>query len=185
MKTADGSLKLIPLIDKSDITQNMADTIADNRGWMGAIYYKIILTKFQDKNYYTLLGFDENNIRSNRKIIEVLSFNDGKPVFGGRYFSVPNNSLFPKNPSRYIMEFKKEASPRLTYDPTLGMIVMEHLVSESNEPNKKWTLVPDGDYEGFKWIDGRWVYVEKIFNQVTPEGQAPVPTPINESKLGN
>lgn len=45
MKTTDGSLKLFPLIDKSDITKNIPDTIANNYGWMGAVYYKIILTK--------------------------------------------------------------------------------------------------------------------------------------------
>jgi len=183
MRTADGSLKLFPLIDKSDIAENMADTVGDNRGWMGAVYYKVILTKEQERSYYTLLGYDENNIRSSKKIIEVLSFVDGKPLFGGRYFNVPNNSLVVKNPARYIMEFKKEGSPRLTFDESLNMIVMEHLVSESGEPNKKWTLIPDGDYEGFKWGNGKWVYVSKIFNEITPEGKAPVPVPLSESKL--
>ncbi len=183
MRTEDGSLKLFPLIDKSDITENMMDTIGDNRGWIGAVYYKIILKKNEGHTFYTLLGYDENNIRSSRKLIEVLDFVDGKPVFGGRYFNIPNNSLVVKNPARYIMEFKKEGSPRLTFDESLDMIVMEHLVSESNEPNKKWTLIPDGDYEGFKWTNGKWVYINKIFNEVTPEGKAPVPSPLNESKL--
>ena len=184
MKTADGSLKLFSLIDKSDVTEDMADSIGNNWGWMGAVYYKIILTQNPGGHrYYTLLGYDENNIRSSKKVVEVLDFVDGKPLFGGHYFSIAGNSLIVKNPARYIMEFKKDASPRLTFDEGLGMIVMEHLVSESNEPNKKWTLIPDGDYEGLKWTNGRWVYISKIFNQVTPEGQAPVPSPLNESKL--
>lgn len=183
MKTTDGSLKLFPLIDKSDITDNPADTIADNFGWMGAVYYKLIEKKYKGKSYYTLLGYDENNIRSTKKIVEVLSFEDGKPTFGGRFFSIPNNSALPNNPSRYIVEFKKDANPRLNYDADLDMIVMEHLISESNEPQKKWTLIPDGDYEALKWRNGKWVYIEKVFNQVTPEGKAPVPVPYDESKL--
>lgn len=185
MRTADGSLKLFSLIDKSDVTENMEDSIGNNWGWMGAVYYRIIRTETPDHHpYYTLLGYDENNIRSSKKIIEVLDFKDGKPWFGGHYFSIASNTLVPKNPARYIMEFKKDASPRLTFDESLGMIVMEHLVSESSEPNKKWTLIPDGDYEGLKWTNGRWIYISKIFNQVTPEGQAPVPSPVSESKLG-
>ena len=44
MKTSDGALKLFPLIDKSDITINIADTFANNKGWIGAVYYKIIQT---------------------------------------------------------------------------------------------------------------------------------------------
>src|SRR6478672_9020265 len=175
MKTLDGSLKLFPLIDKSDVTTNMADTIADNFGWMGAVYYRLVETKAGGKSYYTLLGYDENNIRSNKKIIELLSFDNGKPVFGARQFSIASGFGYNNKMARFVMEFKKDASPRLTYDKDLNMIVFEHLVSESNQPNKKWTLIGDGDYEGFKWMDGRWVYVNKIFTEVTAEGKAPVP----------
>lgn len=180
MKTYDGSLKLFPLIDKSDVTTNVQDTIGNNFGWIGAIYYKIILKKSSNQNYYTLLGFDENNISSSRKIIEVLSFVNDEPVFGGRYFSYEDDAVFKTSQSRYIMEYKKEAGPRLNYDKELDIIVVEHLVSESNEPKKKWTLIGDGDYEGFKWKNGKWVHVEKIFNLVTPDGQAPVPNPIRD-----
>ena len=83
--------------------------------------------------------------------------------------------------ARFIMEYKKQASPRLTYDEDLNMIIFEHLVSESNQPNKKWTLIGDGDYEGFKWTDGKWVYVNKVFNEVTAEGNAPMPSPIRDA----
>jgi hypothetical protein len=108
MKTYDGSLKLYPLIDKSDVTGNIADTIGNNYGWIGAIYYKIIVKKSGNQKYYTLLGFDENNIRSSRKIIEVMSFMNDEPIFGGRYFSYENDGQFKTSQSRYVMEFKKE-----------------------------------------------------------------------------
>jgi hypothetical protein len=181
MKTKDGSLKLFPLIDKSDITVNMADTIADNFGWIGAVYYKIVQTKYQGKDYYTLLGYDENNIRSNKKIIEILHFENGKPIFGSRQFSVQSGFGYNNKMARFIMEYKKQASPRLTFDEDLNMIIFEHLISESSQPNKKWTLIGDGDYEGFKWTDGRWVYVNKVFNQVTPLGGEPVPMPLRDA----
>lgn len=180
MKTYDGSLKLYPLIDKSDVTLHVADTVGNNYGWIGAIYYKIILKKSSNQNYYTLLGFDENNIRSSRKIIEVLHFLNEEPTFGGRYFSYEDDTLFKTSQSRYIMEYKKEAGPRLMYDKDLDMIIVEHLVSESNEPQKKWTLIGDGDYEGFRWKGGKWVHVEKVFQQVTPDGQPPVPNPVRD-----
>jgi hypothetical protein len=192
MKTNDGSLKLIPLIDKSDVTTNVADTISDNLGWMGAVYYRIVQTNNQGKNYYTLLGYDENNIRSNKKVIEVLTFDKDKPVFGSQQFNIASGFGYNTKMARFIMEYKKDASPRLTFDKDLDMIVFEHLISESNQPNKKWTLVGDGDYEGFKWMDGRWVYINKIFSQVTAEGAAPVPMPLrdengtlDESKIKN
>jgi hypothetical protein len=191
-RTTDGSLQLFPLIDKSDVTKNMEDTVGNNFGWIGAVYYKIIEKKAFGKNYYTLLGYDENNINSNKKIIEILTFNNREPMFGGSYFSFQDNSLIKKNKARYIMEFKKDASPRLTYDPDQDIIIYEHLISESGEPQKKYTYIPDGDYEGLKWVDGKWVHIQKVFTQKTEEGKEPVPQPIrdangniDESKLSN
>lgn len=183
MRTYDGSLKLFPLIDKSDVTIKLNDTIGNNKGWIGAVYYNIIQKTGGSNNYYTLLGFDENNIRSNKKIIEVLHFDEGEPIFGGRFFSFEEDSVFKTSIGRYIMEFKKEDGPKLNYDPEMDIIVVEHLISETNEPNKKWTYVGDGDYEGFKWKGGKWVHIEKIFNQVTPLGQMPVPNPIDDNKF--
>ena len=182
MKTADGLLKLFPLIDKSAVTVDKEDTIGNNLGWMGAVYYKLIEKKSFGKNYYTLLGYDENNINSNKKVIEVLTFKDGEPIFGGANFSFQDNSVIKKTRARYVMEYKKNSSPRLTYDPDQDMIIYEHLISETGEPNKKYTYIPDGDYEGLKWVDGKWVHIQKVFTQKTPEGQEPVPEPIRDAQ---
>lgn len=181
MQTSDGSLKLFPLIDKSDITINVTDSAGDNLGWMGAVYYKIIMKGTGGEKIYTLLGYDENNFRSTKKVIDVLQFRNGRPWFGGNgLFADSTGRTIPA--ARVIMEFKKDASPRLVYDPEMDMIIMEHLVSESNEPVKKFTLVGDGDYEGYKWKNGKWNFVSKVFHEVTIEGNAPVPQPIRDAE---
>lgn len=192
INTKDGSLKLFPLIDKSPNMQSPEDSVVDNFNWVGAVYYKIIETQAFGKNYYTLLGYDENDLKANRKIIDVLTFQNGQPVFGGNNFSFPDGSIKKKGIARYIMTYKKNAGPRLTFDPELGIIIYEHLISETDEPEKKYTYIPDGDYEGLKWTDGKWVHINKVFTQMTPEGQEPVPHPIldekgkiDESKLKN
>jgi hypothetical protein len=182
MNTKDGTLQLYPLIDKSDVTVNQTDTVGNNLGWMGAVYYKIIETNSNNQNYYTLLGYDENNIRSTKKVIEVLNFSTGEPQFGGRFFSFENDSIRKPTQSRLILEFKKSAGARLHYDEDQNMIIYEHLESESNEPKKKWTLIPDGDYEGFTWKNGKWVHIEKVFTYKTPEGKEPVPMPVRDEK---
>lgn len=182
MNMPDGSLKLFPLIDKSAVTVNKEDTIGNNFAWMGAVYYKLIEKKAFGENYYTLLGYDENNLNSNKKVIEILTFQDGQPIFGGGNFSFQDNSVIKKSRARYVMEYKKDASPRLTYDPDMDMIIYEHLISETGEPNKKYTYIPDGDYEGLKWTDGKWAHIEKVFTQKTAEGQEPVPQPIRDAQ---
>lgn len=181
MRTSDGSLKLFPLIDKSDITRNMSDTVGNNFGWIGAVYYKIIQTQAGGKNYYTLLGYDENNIRSNKKIVEVLSFENDQPIFGGSYFNFSDNAALKQNPARLILEYKKNASPRLVYDADQDLIIYEHLISETEETQKKYTYVGDGDYEGLKWKDGKWVHIDKVFTQKLKEGDEPIPNPIRDA----
>ncbi|HTJ10456.1 MAG TPA: hypothetical protein VL547_00445 [Dinghuibacter sp.] len=180
MRTPDGSLKLFALIDRTDATDHPLDTVTNNTYWIGNIYYRIVLKKYLGKNYYTLLGYDEHNLASTRKWIEVLTFDaEGKPVFGGRYFVF--NAGDPVQPGpidRYMIEYKKDCGARIQYDPDLGLIIVDHLISESNEPEKKYTLVPDGDYEGFRWVNGKWVHINKVFSQKLQNGQAPVPQPL-------
>jgi hypothetical protein len=179
MRTNDGSFKPFVLSDKSNITENMADTIGDNFGWIGAVYYKIVLKKHNGHNYYTLFGFDENNIKSDKKMMDILEFVNGKPVFGNKLFIMEKNSNYPKNAARFIMEFKKEASPRLTYDAEMDAVVFDELVSETNEIKKKWTLVADGEYEGFKWKDGKWIHIKNIFGNTLPK-KYEAPKPIRD-----
>lgn len=182
MNTKDGSLKLFPLIDKTPNMATPEDSVVNNFNWVGAVYYKIVEKKAFGKTYYTLLGFDENDLKSNKKIIEVLTFENGLPVFGGNHFSFPDNSVQKKGIARYIMTYKKNASPRLNYDPDMDIIIYEHLISETGEPQKKYTYVGDGDYEGLKWKDGKWVHINKVFTQKTEEGKEPVPHPILDEK---
>jgi hypothetical protein len=163
MRTADGSLKIFPLIDKSDVTKNPSDSIGDNKGWMGAVYYKIIQKNYNGHNYYTLLGFDQNNIRSDKKLMDILEFVNGQPVFGNKLFVFQDANQYQKNMARFILEYKKEATPRLSYDAEMDAIVFDELISETNEPKKKFTMIPDGEYEGFKWTNGKWVYTTNLF----------------------
>ncbi len=73
--TADGSLKLIPLRDCSEFTANPMDSVRTKDNWIGAVYYNIVKTDYQGKKYYTLFGYDNNSAMSNKKWIEVLTFN--------------------------------------------------------------------------------------------------------------
>ena len=183
MKTTDGSLQLFPLLDMSDFTKAPNDSIRTGQNWIGAIYYSIVMKTFNGKKYYTLLGFDDNNMRSTKKWLEVLTFNEkGRPVFGGAYFSIVNDSTgIVSQPARYCMEYKKDGRARMNYDKDMDMIVYDHLVSENNEPDKAYTLVPDGDYQGFKWDNGKWRQIDKIFNYKLNDGQAPVPSPLKDA----
>lgn len=174
VNTPDGSLKLFPLHDVSMFTRKPMDSVRSNKNWIGAIYYKIIQKESNGKKFYTLLGFDDFSVSSNKKWMEVLTFNtSGEPVFGGPLISYKDDSLKRPVQARFSIEYKKEAKTFLNYDPELDVILVDHLISESDEPEKKSTLVPDGDYEAFKWQNGQWVHINKLFNQMRKDGDFP------------
>jgi len=191
MRTTDGSMKLIPLRDVSEFTDHAEDSVRTKSNWIGATYYNIIENKFQGKNYYTLFGFDHNNAMSSMKWIEVMYFNErNEPVFGGPFFSYAQDSIPKPAKYRFGIEFKKEARVLVNYIPDLQMILVDHLISESQQPDVPATFVPDGDNEGFKWENGKWVHIDKVFTFKLKDGEAPVGDPLldrmgkpNEQKL--
>ncbi|MBN9380299.1 MAG: hypothetical protein J0H74_06015 [Chitinophagaceae bacterium] len=193
MNQPDGSLKLYPLFDVSMFTAKPLDSVRTRRNWIGAIYYRIIAKSYQGINYYTLLGFDDFTRSSNKKWMEVLTFSrsNGEPLFGGPYISFQDDSIPKRMQYRFNIEYKKDAATRFNYDPQMDMILFDHLVPEGDDPNRKDTYIPDGDFEGFKWKDGMWVHVEKqIFNFKLKDGEFPQEAKmmdegggINEQKL--
>jgi hypothetical protein len=175
MRTADGSLKLYPLFDASMFTERPMDSVRNRKNWIGAIYYRIVEKKWQGHNYYTLLGFDDFSQLSNKKWMEVLTFApDGEPRFGGPFFSFLEDSVRRPTQYRFNIEYKKEAGTRFNYDPDMDMVVYDHLVPEGDQPKKKDTYVPDGDFEAFQWKDGKWMHVQRqLFNFKLKDGQFP------------
>lgn len=190
MKTPDGSLKGFRLQDEQDLTKEDYFKPTSATEWVGAVYYNIIKTQHQGKNYYTLFGIDRKGLRSQKKWIDVLSFDEKKnPVFGGG-FSFKEDTIVKPTQARFSIEYKKEARTYVNYEPDLKMILVDHLISETDEPEFPWTFVPDGDYEGFKWQNGMWVHIDKVFTYKLQDGQAPVGDPLldykgnpNEEKL--
>ncbi|MDP4265141.1 MAG: hypothetical protein Q8941_21615 [Bacteroidota bacterium] len=186
----DGSLKLIALRDVSEFTANPEDSVRSYNNWIGAVYYNMVKTQYNGKNYYTLFGIDNNSLESSKKWMEVLTFNQkNEPVFGGPYFSYAKDSVRQKTRYRFSLEFKKDTRVMMNYIPDLGVILVDHLVSESDEPDHKWTYVPDGDNEAFKWENGKWMHVDKAFDYKVDMtgadlylGKPPVGDPLLDAK---
>ena len=184
MRTNDGALKLIPLLDYSEYAQDPTDSARTRNNWIGAVYYNIIKTQHNGRAYYTLFGFDGNSYRTNKKLLDVLSFDaQNNPVFGAQqFFTFEKDSVKRKSQFRYSMEYKKEASTTLNFDEDMQMIIVDHLISETNEPEYAWTFVPDGDYEGFKWVNGKWQHVDKVYDFKLEDGAFPMPDALKDNQ---
>lgn len=172
-------LKLYPLYDYSDSLYSPVDSVLSNEKWYGALYYKVYETKHKKNKYYTLFGWDGNDFWSTKKILDVLHFEDGLPVFGAPLFDVSTDEE-EKIQHRYILEYKKTASVALNYLESEKMIVFDHLSApEDRLADLKFTYIPDGTYEGFRWKKGKWEFVEKVYHYSIDEfDKPPLPKPL-------
>lgn len=168
-------LKLYPMVDYSEDLGKMAtDSPLTKTKWYGAIYYRIITHEVDGKKVYTLFGLNASSPISNKKVLEPLEFTDNGPVFGAQIFNVNSETAPGNRIYRFIIEYKKEVQASMNWDDELKVIYFDKLQSQVNDPNRKYTYVPSGQYDGFKWQDDQWKYVTDLIPiQSLKDGEAP------------
>ncbi len=175
-------LVLYPLFDARAELHRLADTITNHQRWPGALYYnlKTVSNSAGSKRYYVLFGWDGYTATSSRKLIEVLTFVKGKPVFGAPIFDFGRGD--PRNKwKRFIIEYKEDAVVTLNYDEELQMIITDHLQAEQPHLVGDFRYyIPDGTYEGFRWEQNKWRYVPNVFT--TTQAEPPFEHPVNFRK---
>jgi hypothetical protein len=177
-------LTLHPLIDRSEDIENsnFEQFELTNDKWYGALYYKIKETEGPKGKYYLLFGFDGYKFFHKRKLIDVLTFIDGKPIFGAPVFSFDGEKDRVKSKKRFMLQYSPESSVTLNYDVIRELIIYDNLMDITGQFGEGPTKIPDGTYHGFKLENGLWVHVEKVFHVILEE--APVPNPILDKKEG-
>lgn len=165
------TLKMFPLIDYSEFTDHQQDINVDNNNWIGCLYYGVKTVKAGKKKYYTLFGWDGNNLMSNKKVMEIFSFNKaGLPRFGAPIIQMSDGRIL----NRFILEFSDEASATLNYDKIEKKIIYDHITPNGESLEGFYAnYVPDGTYEGFEWKKGKWKHIDNIAYQKRTDGDVP------------
>ena len=179
---AQDQLKLYPLFDYSDSLATPETPMLGSETWYGAIYYNIYPFKLKGKSYYLLFGFDQNDLWSSKKLIDVLHFEKEKPVFGAPVFKFEDTLGNEILKNRFLLEYKKDAGVSLNYSEAEKMIIYDHLVApEERLADLKFTYIPDGTYEGFKLKKGKWLHLDKIKTiNINKNDSPPMPQPLYE-----
>jgi hypothetical protein len=153
------SFLLYKLIDNSDVYKSPENLIFTDTSWLGALYYEIVEKKYEGDIYYTLLGFDFNNLLTAKKIIELLYFKDNKfPVFGKPIFNYRNRLC-----NRIVFEYSAKVTMSLKYNEDLKMIVFDHL--SPSKPSYEGHFMyygPDFSYDGLEFRDGIWHEIHDV-----------------------
>jgi len=172
-------LKLFPLVDyATELGKNAEDSLLTGSKWFGALYYRVVPTELDGQKVYNLFGLNSSGLVSNKKLIDPLQFTDKGIVFGAPIFNVSSQNANSRV-NRFIIEYKKEVQASLNWDDDLKMIYFDRLISQVNDPNRKYTYVPSGQYDGFRWDYNQWNYVQDLIPiQSFKDGEAPSPKPI-------
>jgi hypothetical protein len=169
--------RYFPLRDYSDHLEKDAETLTLNSSqWYGCEYYKIMTQVIQGQKAYLLFGFNSNGMTSNKKLLDILSFDNQGPLFGAPVFMMPDlrgQRLVRQN--RVILEYKKDAQIYLNYDDEKKMILFSRLASEITDPNRKNTYIPTGQIDGLRWEGNVYMFVRDAIPVLKlQDGQAPI-----------
>lgn len=177
----DSTQATVPLRDvaQAEGLEDDFELTADQ--WYGCVYYGARAFRLADgRPAWVLFGYDADGYSHRRKVADVLSFDrKGQPRFGSEVF-LGAESRPEQLRSRIILEYRTDARVGLNYDPVLGGIVHDRLVTGPPvRPGMPPSRVPDGSYDGFTLDEaaGVWRYREEYFDRVIST-EAPRPQPI-------
>jgi hypothetical protein len=153
------SCKVFVLQDQTTRLEELLHTGTTAENWPGMLYYQVLRNKAGRDVIYTLIGYHFNDRFSDKKIIDVLYFDENhEPVFGKPVFNTENGVQH-----RVIFEYSGEVVMAVRYNPDLKMIVYDHL--SPIEPELEGHLrfyAPDFSYDGYKWKNGMWIHQSEI-----------------------
>lgn len=176
-------LQLFPLIDRSfEIEGNLEQMVFEGKKWYGALYYNMKEVKGPNGKYYLVFGYDGFEFFNKRKVLDVLHFKNGQPLFGAPVFvhEAENRPTYTKN--RIMMQYSAEVGAKLNYDEAYERVMLDHLISMPS-PHGDVANYPDGSYEAYELKkDGLWHHVSKVFHQVQDKPLLPDPILDNRTK---
>lgn len=151
-------LKLFGLVDHSSEFANPEDTVSSYQAWYGAYYYEIIPVEAGPRKHHVLLGWSGAGPKISRRVIDVLHFENGRPVFGMPVFQTPEGIK-----TRIVFRYSSRASMMLDYLPEKRTIVFDHLVPLAEEHRGNYEFYgPDLSYDGFALQNGQWKLAEDL-----------------------
>lgn len=169
--------QITELTDRSAELTEAEKSALSPSNWFGALYYEVVSNQTPRGDMYTLLGWDGNDLFTNKRIIDVLIIaKNGMIQFGAPVFV--NNQ---KTVNRIIFEYSKKASMTLRYEPKSRMIVFDHLAPPNPELEGNFSFYgPDFSYDGLRYEKtGFWIFESNIDVKSAEKSKTPANRKVN------
>lgn len=170
--------KIFPFEEHTKDIENPEFEVCTPENWYGGIYYNMKEYKGKFGKQYLLFGYNQNAIVERTKFVDVLTYRNGKFTFGSPVFTRKGK----ETRTRLLLVYGAEGKARMNFDEASQQIIFDHLVSVKHEL-LGMTLVPDGDFEGYKLDKGFWTYVSDAV-KTTIVSEPIRPFPILEKRKG-
>jgi hypothetical protein len=152
----ESNINVVRLKDQQTDWDRLSFQTLNPDEWYGALYYKILVNRYKKNTYYTLIGWDGNNSRSNRKVVDVLDLSGTQPRFGAPIFEKDGQSQH-----RLIFEYANDANMALNFQEDEKLIVMDHLAPEHPRLKGQFQFYgPEFSYDAIKFKKGKWIFIE-------------------------
>jgi hypothetical protein len=155
----DDAIRVYPLTDARSSISDPAMATLTRKNWYGCLIYEIIEKKQAGITWYTLLGYNPENLFISKKVIDLLWFNElHEPVFGKPVFHFQKRIQ-----CRIVFEYSAKVTMSLKWNNKMDMIVYDHLspAKPSYEGNYQF-YGPDLSFDGLRFDKGIWESVEDI-----------------------
>lgn len=170
--------KVFVLHDKSSEIEEPEFATCTPELWYGGIYYNMKEFRGRNGKQYLLFGYNQSPIYERIKFVDILTYRNGQFTFGSPIFTRKEK----ENRSRLMLTYGAEAKVRMNYDEATQQIIYDHLISTKHEL-LGMTMVPDGDFEGYRLDKGYWTYINDAV-VTTPVNTPARPYPILDKRKG-
>ncbi len=151
--------KYTELVDTEELTHADETKTFTHKNWYGALYYYIQPITDKDGTYYTLLGWDGGNKKTNKKVIDALVIDKrGRVELGKLVFETEDGMRH-----RQVFEYAKDAQMLLSYLPPKDAIVYQVLAPIKGSAEGNYAFYgPSTAYNGLRLNKGIWELEKEI-----------------------
>jgi len=151
----NGKIDFLSQKDCYKPTENQ--TISPNN-WYGALYYRIVPFKRNDKTYYVLAGYGRYQPSTKIKVLDVLDLHNDTLLFGHPVF-LKNNKIAN---SRVVFEYDANSTMFLEYNEKKSRFEFDHLEPMRVEDEEVLSFAPDTAIDGYKLEGNYWKFIDEV-----------------------
>lgn len=162
---------MTPFSPSKELQDIEFERLNPTKKWIEGLYYfvKPFYQNGRKDTSYLLFSYCQIDTHTKQKVIDVLFFQDGKPILGNESFVFPKEGTRDFVQNRLVFNYSSDVVMSLSYNEENKRIVLDHLMQvKGRMPGQRSAMVPDGTYEAFLFDGNNWKYKDILYDTLKP-----------------